>query len=92
LSCGPLWKCQGHSAVRARPRAEGYTMGKARPVVIVRVLASSAMPPAGQARIRHLLLKLVISEATFAAPWHGREWPEQKHTPAKASCAGPIQT
>jgi len=67
-------------------------MGKARPVVIARVLASSATPPAGQAHIRHLLLKLVISEATFAAPWHGREWPEQKHTPAKASCAGPIQT
>jgi len=65
-------KCQGHSAVRARPQAGGYTMGNTRPAVIVRALASLATPPAGRARIRCRLLKLVISEATFAAPWHGR--------------------
>jgi len=36
-------------------------------------------------------VKLVISEATLAAPEHGRARPEQKHTPAKASYAGPFQ-
>jgi len=36
-------------------------------------------------------VKLVISEATFAAPGHGRARPEQKHTPAKALCAGPFR-
>jgi len=36
-------------------------------------------------------VKLVISEATFAAPEHGHARPEQKHTPAKASYAGPFQ-
>jgi len=36
-------------------------------------------------------VKLVISEATLAAPEHGRAQPEQKHTPAKASYAGPFQ-
>jgi len=66
-------------------------MGKARPAVIARALASSATPPAGRARILHRLVKLVISEATFAAPGHGRARPEQKHTPAKASYAGPFQ-
>jgi len=66
-------------------------MGKARPAVITRALASLATPQAGRARIRHWLVKLVISEATFTAPWHGRAWPEQKHTPAKTSYAGPFQ-
>jgi len=66
-------------------------MGKARPTVIARALACSATTPAGRARIRHRLVKLVISEATFATPWHGRAQPEQKHTPAKASYAGPFQ-
>jgi len=66
-------------------------MGKARPAVIVRALASSATPPAGRARILHWLEKLVISEDTFAAPGHGLARPEQKHTPAKASYAGPFQ-
>jgi len=36
-------------------------------------------------------VKLVISEATFAAPEHGHARPEQKHTPAKASYASPFQ-
>jgi len=53
-------------------------MGKARPAVIARALASSATPPAGRARILHRLVKLVISEATFAAPGHGRARPEKK--------------
>jgi len=66
-------------------------MGKARPAVIARALAFSATPPAGRARILHRLVKLVISEATFAAPGHGHARPEQKHTPAKASYAGPFQ-
>ena len=54
-------------------------MGKAKPAVITRALASSATPQAGRARIRHWLVKLVISETTFAAPWHGRARPEQTH-------------
>jgi len=62
-------------------------MGKARPAVIKRALASSATPPAERAHILHRLVKLVISEA----PGHGRARPEQKHTPAKASYAGPFQ-
>jgi len=66
-------------------------MGKARPVVITQALASSATPPAGRARILHRLVKLVISEATFAATGHGRARPEQKHTPAKALYASPFQ-
>ena len=66
-------------------------MGKARPAVVVWALASSATPPAGRARIRHRLVKLVISKATFVVPWHGRVWLEQQHTPAKASCAGWFQ-
>jgi len=66
-------------------------MGKARPAVIARALESSATPPAGRAHIRHRLVKHVILEATFAAFWHGRARPEQKHTPAKASYAGPFQ-
>jgi len=89
VSCG--WKCKGHSSGQARPRVRVYTMRNARPAGIARALASSATPPAGRARIRRRLLKLVISEATFAAPWHGRARPEQKHTPAKASCSGPFQ-
>ena len=32
-------------------------MGKARPAVIARALASSVTPPAGRARIRHRLVK-----------------------------------
>jgi len=36
-------------------------------------------------------VKLIISEATFAAPDYGHVRPEQKHTPAKASYAGPFQ-
>jgi len=43
-------------------------------------------------RILHLLVKLVISEVTSAAPGHGRAQPEQKYTPAKASYTGPFQT
>ena len=39
-----------------------------------------------------LFLKLVISEVTCAAPWHGRARPDTKHKPAKASCAGPFQS
>jgi len=66
-------------------------MGKAKPAVIARALASSAMPLAGRARILHRFVKLVISEATYTAPGHGRARPEQKHTPAKASYAGPFQ-
>jgi len=66
-------------------------MGKARPAVIARALVSSVTPPAGRARILHRLVKLVISEATFAAPGHGLARPEQKHAPAKASYAGPFQ-
>ena len=54
-------------------------MGKARPTVIARALACSATTPAGRTRIRHRLVKLVISEATFATPWHGRAQPEQTH-------------
>jgi len=71
--------------------SRGYTMGKARPAVITRAVASSETPPAGRARIRHRLEKLVISEATFAAPWHGRARPKQKHTLAKVSYASPLQ-
>jgi len=66
-------------------------MGKTKPAVIAQALASSATPPAGRARILHRLVKLVISKATYAAPGHGRARPEQKHTPAKASYAGPFQ-
>jgi len=62
-------------------------MEKARPAVIARALASSATPPVGRARIRCRLLKHVIPETTFAAPWHGRARPLKKHTPSKASCA-----
>jgi len=62
-------------------------MGKARPAVITWVLASLAPTPAGRARILHQLVKLVISEATFVAPGHGRE----KHTPAKTSYERPLQ-
>ena len=91
VSCGSSWKCKGHSSGRARLRVRVYTMRNARPAGIARALVSSATPPAGRARIRRRLLKLVISEATFAAPWHGRARPEQKHTPAKASCSGPFQ-
>jgi len=65
-------------------------MGKAGPAVIARELTSSAALPAGRARILHWLVKLVISEATFAAG-HSRARPEQKHTPDKASYAGPFQ-
>jgi len=36
-------------------------------------------------------VKLVILGATFAAPEHGHARPEQMHTPAKASYAGPFQ-
>ena len=78
--------------------SRGYTMGKARPAVIARALASSATlfvcfvclatPPAGWTRILHRLVKLVILEATFTAPEHGHARPEQKHTLAKASYAG----
>jgi len=71
--------------------SRGYTMGKVRPAFITRALASSATPPAGWARILHRLVKRVISEATFAAPEHGHVRPEQEHTPAKASYAGPFQ-
>ena len=39
-----------------------------------------------------LFLKLVISEVTCAAPWHGRARPEQSHRSAKASCAGLFQS
>ena len=66
-------------------------MEKAKLAVIARALASSAKPPANRTRILHRLVKLVISEATYAAPGHGRARPEQKHTPAKASYAGPFQ-
>ena len=66
-------------------------MGKSRPAVIARALASLATPQAGRARIRHWLVKLVISEATFAAPEHDHARPEQKHTPAKTSYASPFQ-
>jgi len=66
-------------------------MRKARPAVIARALASPATPPAGCARILHWLVKLVISEAIFAPPEHGHARPEQKHTPAKVSYAGPFQ-
>jgi len=76
------------SAHACNAASRGYTMEKARPAVIARVLASSATPPAGRARILHRLMKLVISEATLTAPGHGRARPEQKHTPAKASYAG----
>jgi len=75
LEISSSWKCQLHSAVLARPRAGGYTMGKARPAVIAQALTSSATPPAGRVRIRRRLLKLAISEVTFAAPWHGRAGP-----------------
>jgi len=79
------------SAHACNVASRGYTMGKARPAVIARALASSATPLAGRARIFHWLVKLVISETTLAAPEHGRARPEQKHTPAKASYACPFQ-
>ena len=46
-------------------------MGKTRPAVIARTLVFLATFPAGRARILHRLVKLVISEATLAAPEHG---------------------
>ena len=42
--------------------SRGYTMGKARPTVIARALASSATSPAERARILHRLVKLVVSK------------------------------
>jgi len=59
-------------------------MGKARPVVMAWALASSATPPAGRTRILHRLVKLVILEATFAAPGHGRARPACAFVQTKA--------
>jgi len=56
-------------------------MGKARPAVIARALASSVTPPAGRARIRHRLVKTRHFGGHVRSAWHGRARPEQKHTP-----------